>query len=365
MTNYPRVAIIYLSFHSEPYMDDVISALERLSYPKDKVEFVIVDNPHPEYGSSVRYIEETIMTKSGITLPKVTLIANKENNGFAGGNNVGIKYALDNGFDYVFLHNNDAFVASNFLEPLIETMKNDKKIGAAQSLLLLHPETELINSAGNAFHYLGFGYCWDYRKKISQANLPVVKEISYASGAGILMRADLLRQFGGLDEDFFLYHEDLEYSFRLRTAGYKIILVSKSIVYHKYQFGRSITKYFWMERNRFGVLLEFYKLPTLILIFPMLILLELGLMIMSLKGGWWSERVKVYKYWLNKETWRVWLKKRGYIKSIRKISDKKLTKDAVSEILFQEQDMQNPLVLYVGNPIMSIYWWILKAVMFW
>ena len=95
-------------------MEDVISALERLTYPKDRVEFVIVDNPHPQYGPSARYIEETIMPKSGVTMPKVTLIANSANLGFAGGNNVGIKYALDNGFDYVCLHNNDAFVAANF-----------------------------------------------------------------------------------------------------------------------------------------------------------------------------------------------------------------------------------------------------------
>ena len=54
--NYPKIAIIYLSFHSEPYMDDVVSALKKITYPKDRLELVIVDNPHPEYGSSFRYI---------------------------------------------------------------------------------------------------------------------------------------------------------------------------------------------------------------------------------------------------------------------------------------------------------------------
>jgi len=365
MKEFPKVAIIYLSFHSEPYLGDVISSLEKLTYPRDRVEFVIVDNPHPEHGPSVRYIEETIMPKSGVTMPKVTLIANKENLGFAGGNNVGIKYAIDNGFDYVCLHNNDAFVAANFLEPLVDALEKDKTIGAGQSLLLLHPETELVNSAGNAFHFLGFGYCWDYRRKAKDLNLPEVKEISYASGAAILMRADLLKQYGGLDEDFFLYHEDLEYCFRLRTAGYKIILASKSIVYHKYQFGRSITKYFWMERNRYGVLLEFYKWPTLLLIFPMLLVMEIALVAFSIKGGWFDERVKVYKYWSHATTWRLWWKKRKYIKTIRKISERELTKDTVSEVLFQEEAMKNPLLLYVGNPIMTLYWWLIRLIMFW
>ena len=50
----PKIAIIYLSFHCEPYIDDVMSALKKLTYPKDKLAFVVVDNPHPEYGSSIR-----------------------------------------------------------------------------------------------------------------------------------------------------------------------------------------------------------------------------------------------------------------------------------------------------------------------
>ena len=361
----PKVAIIYLSFHCEPYMDDVVSALEKLTYPKDRVEFVIVDNPHPQYGSSVRYIEEAVMPKSGVTLPKVTLLAQQENLGFAGGNNVGIKYSLDNGFDYVVLHNNDAFVASNFLEPIIEVMEKDKKIGAAQSLLLLHPETELINSAGNSMHYLGFGFCSDYRLKVSEVSLPPVKEIAYGSGAALMMRADLLKQFGGLDEDFFLYHEDLEYCYRLKVAGYKTVLVRDSIVYHKYQFSRSITKYFWMERNRYGVLLEFYKWPTLLLILPMLIIMELALILFALKGGWFGERKKVYKYWAQKANWQKWLAKRKHIQKIRVISDREMTHESVSAILFQEKEMANPLLLYIGNPLMEIYWWVLRFIMYW
>lgn len=362
---HPRVAIIYLSFHCEPYLDDVVSALGKMTYPKDRVEFIVVDNPHPQYGSSMSYLEETIMPKSGVSLPKVTLIANQENLGFAGGNNVGIKYAIENGFDYVFLHNNDAFAAANFLEPLVEAMEKNRKVGAAQALLLLHPETELINSAGNVFHYLGFGYCWDYRKKVSEINLSSIKEIAYASGAALMMRADLLKKFGSLDEDFFLYHEDLEYSMRLRVAGYKIILASQSLVYHKYQFGRSITKYFWMERNRYGVLLEFFRWPTLLILSPMLFLMEVGLILFSLKSGWFGERVKVYRYWRQKSTWRIWLKKRKYIQAIRQVSDRELTKDAVSGILFQEKEMENPLVLYAANPLMAIYWRVIRFIMFW
>ncbi|MBI5731744.1 MAG: glycosyltransferase family 2 protein [Candidatus Magasanikbacteria bacterium] len=365
MEKYPRVAIIYLSFHCQPYLDDVVSALEKLTYPKEKVEFVIVDNPHPQYGASVRYINEKIMPKSGGALPKITLIANQENLGFAGGNNAGIKYALAKDFDYVFLHNNDAFVAANFLEPLVEALEKDKTIGAGQSLLMLHPETELINSAGNVAHYLGFGYCDNYRQPIGEISLPAVKEIAYASGAAILMRVDLLRACGALDEDFFLYHEDWEYCYRLRTAGYKIVLARDSVVYHKYQFGRSITKYFWMERNRYGVLLEFFKWPTLVLIFPMLAVMELSLILFALKGGWFNERIKVYRYWADGKNWKTWLAKRERIQKTRQIGDRELTKEMVGVIDFQEKEMTSRVLKYVGNPLMEIYWRALRLIMFW
>lgn len=365
MIKYPRVAIIYLSFHCEPYIEAVASALEKITYPKDRVELVIVDNPHPEFGSSFRFLEEKIMPLSGNRLPRVTLIANEQNLGFAGGNNVGVKYALDNGFDYVFLHNNDAFVAPNFLDPLVEAMEKDKQIGAAQSLLMLYPEKEMVNSAGNVLHYLGFAYCWGYRRKITDLSLPAIKEIDYASGAALLLRADLLKKYGGLDEDFFLYHEDLEYCYRLKCLGYKIVLVRDSLVYHQYEFKRSISKYFWLERNRYAMMLMFFKWKTLFLLAPMGLLAELGLLIMSWRSGWFGERMKMYRYWLKRENWRLWLVKRRRIQGLRKISDKELLKGAVSEILFQEEEVASPVLKYLGNPVMRGYWRLTKHLIFW
>lgn len=366
MPNYPKVAIVYLSFHSEPYIDDVVSSLKKLTYPKDKIEFIIVDNPHPEYGSSVRFIEENVLPMSGGEIPHTTLLPQKENLGFAGGNNVGVDWALANGFDYIYFHNNDGFMAANSLEPIVETMENDKTIGAAQSVMLLHPETDLVNSTGNAFHYLGFGFCDQYRTRFSELKLPAIKEISYASGAALMMRADLIKQYGSWDNDFFLYHEDLEWSFRLRVAGYRIVLVRDSVFYHKYQFSRSITKFYWMERNRYGVMLMFFRWPTLFLLAPIAIALEIGLWLFAIKGGWMQERIKVYKYWLKLSNWPIWLKKRAYIQSIRKINDRDLLKNAKSEISFQEKSMKNVWLVYLGNPVMRLYYWlIVKGLIWW
>jgi hypothetical protein len=364
MESYPRVAIIYLSYNSEPYLDDVIAGLKRLNYPKDRVEFVVVDNAHPEFGSSVRVLREDVLPFSGNEIPHTTILAQEKNLGFAEGNNMGIKWALENNFDYIFLHNQDGFLAGDSLERLVDAMENDKKIGVAQSLVVLHPETNLVNSSGNEFQYLGFGFCGDYKKEVSEIENKI-KEINYASGASLLMRADLLREFGLWDDDFFMYHEDLEYCMRLRAVGYKIVLVPSSIFYHKYQFSRSILKFYWMERNRYGVLLMFFKWPTLLILSPMLLILEGGLWVFAFKSGWLNERLKVYKYWLKTDSWKLWFKKRKNIQKIRKVGDRELLKDASTGIFFQEKSMENPLLKYVGNPVMYLYYWLVIRTLIW
>jgi len=365
MQNYPKIAIVYLSFHCEPYIDDVVSSLKKLTYPKDKIEFIIVDNPHPQHGPSVKFIEENVMPLSGKEIPHTTLLPQTENLGFAGGNNKGVDWAIANNFDYVYFHNNDGFMAANCLEPIVETMEKDKTIGAAQSLMLLHPETDLVNSTGNSFHYLGFGYCNEYRKKVKDLNLPAVKDVSYASGAAFMVSIDLIKKYGAWDKDFFLYHEDLEWSFRLRAAGYRIVMVSDSVFYHKYQFARSITKYYWMERNRYGTMLMFFRWPTLLLLLPMGLALEFGLWFFAWRGGWAKEKAKVYKYWLTPSNWKMWFEKRKYIQRIRKVSDRYLLKHAVSGIYFQDQSTDNPLVNYIANPIMTAYYSVVVKCLIW
>lgn len=365
MNHFPKVAILYLSFHCEPYIGDVVSALKKMTYPKDRVEFVIVDNPHPKYGSSTPYLEDTVLPLSGVELPHVTLLPQKENLGFAGGNNVGIKWALENGFDYVYLHNNDGFVAQTFLEPLVTAMEADKTIGVAQSLVLMYPEAELVNTAGNKYHYLGMAYCGDFRVPKNNLELPPVKKVNYASGAACILRADLLKKFGAWDEDYFLYHEDVEYSYRLKAVGYSAAVVRDSVFFHKYAFGRTVEKYFFIERNRVGFLLSFYKWPTLLVLLPMLFIFDLGLVLFSLRRHWFSSKLRAYLYWLNPLNWGMWMKKRRYIQSIRTISDRQLLADAESVVIFDDSSVKNWLLTYIGNPLLAVYWRLAKTLISW
>jgi len=365
MQNFKKVAIIYLSFHCEPYIDDAVSALKKITYPKDKVEFIIVDNPHPTHGSSVRYLEENVMPMSGKELPHTTLLPQSENLGFAGGNNAGIKWALNNGFEYIYFYNSDGFVAANFLEPLVQAMEDDSSIGAVQSFVILYPDTELINSSGNSFHYLGIGFCNNLRVKAENLNFPKLYETSYASGAAVLMRADLLRQYGLWDSDFFMYHEDIEYCFRLKMAGYKIMVARDSVFFHKYSFGRNQVKFYCIERNRLGVMLMFFKWRTLLMLLPMGLVFEAGILVFSLKQGWFKEKIKSYMYWLKPGSWRLWLKKRAYVQSIRQVTDREMMKTFVGKVVFDERSIKNPVLDFIANPLMDFYWKVVKKLIIW
>ncbi|MCX6781406.1 MAG: glycosyltransferase family 2 protein [Candidatus Magasanikbacteria bacterium] len=360
-----KIAIIYLSFHCEPYIDDVVAAMETVDYPKEDLEFIVVDNPHPQHGLSMPYLEQHVLPKSGLSLPKVTLLPQTENLGFAGGNNVGVRYAIEQNFDYVFFLNNDAYPTQNTFKGLVAAFETDSKIAIAQSLIMLHPERQLINTSGNMIQFCGFGYCRDYRVPLAQRSFRAIEDVPYASGAAFMIPTILCKEFGAWDNDFFLYHEDMEWSLRVKSMGYRVVMVRDSMVYHAYEFARSITKFYWMERNRFGVLLMYLKLPTLVLITPAVVAYELGTYLFALKGGWASEKYKLYDYWRRPENWKMWLGKREKIQKQRSVSDAELTRDWVGYIKFQEARVENPLLSRVVNPVMSAYWWLVKKVLFW
>lgn len=279
---------------------------------------------------------------------------------------MGIRWALEHGYEYIYLLNNDALPEPRFLESLIETMEQHKTIGCAQSLITLFPRTDLLNTRGNAFHFLGFGYSNGYLTPTSQHPTSHHHPIDYASGAGVMLRADLLKKYGLWDEDFWMYHEDLEYSMRLKMHGYSAVCVYDSIIGHKYEFSRSITKFQFMERNRYAVLLMFYKIPTLILLLPALLGVECAMLFFAWKGGWLTQKMLAYKAWLSPKFWRIWLAKRKTLQSTRTINDRTLlSQSTVGEILFQEASTSTPIVKYFANPLLSLYRRIVIAIVWW
>lgn len=290
--------------------------------------------------------------------PEVRLIETGQNLGFAAGNNVAIREAIDGGADYVYLLNHDTEVHPDFLLESVNAMESDSRIGAVQSLLLLHPETELVNSTGNAVHFLGFGYCRDYRRPVKQVDTERIAETTYASGAAVLYRSSALQEVGILDGKLFMYHEDLDLGWRLRLAGYRSVLAPKSVVWHKYEFSRSIKKWYFMERNRYIVLFKNLRLWSLLVLSPSLVATEVLMSLFAFRGGWWKKKLAALLYFFDPNSWAHILRERNRIQSIRTIGDREAMKNFTHEI--RDQEGGNMFVMFVANPLMGMAWKVSK-----
>ncbi|MFA5076209.1 MAG: glycosyltransferase family 2 protein [Patescibacteria group bacterium] len=368
-----KVAIILVNYrdYAEQYLADCLASLRRQDFIGTSKIF-IVDNEAT--AKTVNYL--------ATNAPEAEVITNKENDGWCKGNNDGIKRAITQGFEYFVLLNLDTVVEENWLSELTRTADQAPNWGAIQSRLMLWPEKEKINSVGNSLHYLGFGYSAGGYQKWPMADPfgfaqgrsrwsasperkrgePMASEITYFSGAAVLLKKEALDKVGLFDEEFWMYHDDLDLSWRLRLAGYQIYLAPLSVVYHKYQFSKSIQQYYWMEHNRFICLLTNYKLATGILILPALIIMELGLLFFALLRGFLIEKMRVYGWFLKPSSWSYLIRRKKKISQLRQVKDREIVKYLTGEIKFQEV---NNLALKVANPIFNLYWQVVRRLIFW
>ncbi|MBT5808714.1 glycosyltransferase family 2 protein [Candidatus Uhrbacteria bacterium] len=347
----PKVAIIYLSYNSKPYIDEVFSSLKQLNYPKERLEIIAVDNDSSD-GSADIFRE----------MDGITFFGSKDNLGFAAGNNLGINHALLENVDYVYLLNADAKLHSEAILEAVRLAESDEKIGSVQSLMMLWKQPEILNSTGGMVHFLGFGFVKG-NGSLWQSDIADGSEITYASGAAVLYRASTLRKVGLLDPFLFLYHEDLELGWRIRLTGQKNVLSTKSIAYHDYEFRRSIKKFYWMERNRILVHFSHLQWKTLLLLTPFLIGLEIGLFVFAIKGGWIKEKLLVYRALLSPSSWKYVARKRVESRAIRSVTDKEIVSLFTGKIAHQETS--SFVVDKIANPMLAGVWWGVRKIIRW
>ncbi len=162
--------------------------------------------------------------------PKVELIRNKTNKGYAGGVNPGFQRALEMHALYVAPLNDDAVADPRWLELLVKYLDNHSETGAAASKVMKSDKIHL-DSTGDYYTVWGLPYPRG-RNEVDKGQYDHLTDIFAASGASSLFRVAALREVGLFDEDFFAYYEDVDLSFRLQLAGWKISYVPESVVYH-------------------------------------------------------------------------------------------------------------------------------------
>lgn len=381
---WPKVAVIYLTYNTKDSVVEIprcMTSLEGVRYPLDRWEIICVENPS-SHGASWPFIERDWMPKAGKTLPTITIERNVVDKGYAGANNVGLEIARAHGCDYVFLLNQDTEVDPDFLRNAVARAEADPAVGLVQSFVLLGQSKNRVNSHGNAYHFLGYGFAQGNHALLTEVEAELLREraknpdliVPTATGAALLVRLSMVEQTGLFDGRFYMYHEDMDLSFQARLQGWKVVVDPSSVVYHYYVFSKSIKKFYWMERNRFVFLLSYYKLITLLLISPMFFVVEAGSFLLAIRGGWWREKVRAWRFFFYPSTWRWVLQRRANIQTRRRISDRELLKYATASILFQDggedearirEDINGGLVTRVANPFMNVYWKIVYILIRW
>lgn len=240
---HPRIFVVILNWNGK---DDTLECLEsvlRVDYLNYDV--IVVDNGSCD--DSVNTIQKRF--------PEITILETGENLGFAGGNNVGIRYALKNGADYILLLNNDTIVDSELLKNFMNASQRVQGAGIFGAKIYYYSEPNKIWYAGgkwaeNILHFIHVGKgCIDNGK-----NFNSMTEIDYACGCAFLVKADLLNRIGLLDEKFFLTFEETDLCYRARKEGFKSYFVPEARVWHKVSTafggaGSPLFHYFLM-RNR-------------------------------------------------------------------------------------------------------------------
>ncbi len=328
-------AIIIVNWNGENYIEECLSSLEEQTNKDFDIFFVDNDSSDSSLAIAQKHKSLKIIESGG-------------NFGFAKGNNIAISHAIELGYKYIALINPDTVCDKDALKFLIKAV-GAKNVGGVQSKLKIYG-TDTINTTGNELHYLGFSYCGNY-KEPDNKDLITHTQIGVASGAAVIFKSSVLEKSGLLAEDFFMYQEDTDLSWRIRELGYDIIFEPRSVIYHKYNFGRNKNKFYYVERNRLIYILKNYQLKTLVVLSPVFIITELLMIIYALIDGWPSKKVSGYIY-LAKHFGEI-LKERKSIQSSRKVSDYKLKKYWVTTLRFDE--VSNPL-FYPLNLFFRAYW---------
>jgi len=309
----PRAAIVVVTYQSAKDVDACFGSLAAARL--GGAEVVAVDNASSD-GTPALIRERH---------PGVAVVEAGANLGFAAGNGLGIRRALAAGAEWIYLLNPDTDVDPGFLEEALSVGEADARTAAVQSLLLLHPDRDRVNTAGNEIHFLGFGYCGRYRAP--RASVPdEPREIAFASGAAVLLRASALREVGAFDDVLFMYQEDQDLGLRLRMAGWRARLAPRSLVWHHYRFSKNPRKYFFLERNRYLVLAKNLRARSLVVLAPFLAAAELALLAVAAVGGWLPEKLRADAA-LFSAPLRVHVRaERARVRLLRRISDRELAR---------------------------------------
>jgi len=227
--NYPKVFVIILNYNGKDILLNCLNSVYQLDY--SNFEVVVVDN-----NSTDSSFEEARKKFS-----KAHFIKNNKNLGFSAGNNIAIRWALEKMADYVFLLNNDALIEKSSLKKMINIAERDSKARIFSPIIYNGKSKDVWFDGGNI----------DWLKMRTTHNTCNAKCItsratSYVTGCAMLIKKEVFKKIGLFDEDYFLYYEDADFSWRARKAGLSLKIIPEAKVYHFEKSSENPNKMYWL-----------------------------------------------------------------------------------------------------------------------
>lgn len=330
----PLVSVIILNWNQKGYTLRCLDSLLKTKYKP--LEIILVDN-----GSTDGTVEE-VRKK----FPKVKILANKRNLGYAKGNNQGFKQSRG---EYILLLNNDTEITPNLVERLVEAMELDKQIGVAQAKIYWMSDRSKNDLVGTFLTPTGFVYYFGYGKP-DEPKYMRKRTIFFAKGAAMMIRREVIHKIGLFDEDYITYFEEYDFCWRVWLAGWTVFYIPEAVVYHRLNVTGAMLKrpytVYLTFRNRIATLIKNLSLPYLAWLLPLHLSLCLMVAISyTFRKREWSKAVLSAIVW-NLRVLQKTLKKRSYIQNkLRRISDREILKGnlvspPLSYYLYLTKDMR-------------------------
>lgn len=289
--NYPKVSIIILNWNGLEDTIECLESLRKITYPN--YEVIVMDNASS--GDDVRILREQYGEY-------IHVIANDQNYGYPEGNNIGMRYALGKGADYLLLLNNDTVVDSEFLTEMVKVAESDPSIGIAGSKVYYYHYPNRIQSAGGQIRWwLGIIEVYEAKEDVGQYD--DIAERDFVYGTSILIKKAVVDKIAFLDPYYFFGVEEYDYCTQAKLAGFKIIYVPQSKIWHKVGASKAKlpqfpeTQSLIKKKRGQGDYKYYYRLfrtycPPVLFIFPFMLRVSLvGILLLRLWEGNW-QRIK-------------------------------------------------------------------------
>jgi N-acetylglucosaminyl-diphospho-decaprenol L-rhamnosyltransferase len=260
----PRLSVLVVTYRSEAALEALLGALEREL--RDGDELVVVDNASDDRSAAL----------AGVAGAKV--IRNRVNAGFAAACNQAAEAASG---DLLVLLNPDCVPEPGFREAIARPWGGDWD--AWMGLVL---DGDRVNTSGGVVHFTALAWAGQAGTPAEAARAAAPREVGFLSGACLAIPRATWEELGGFSPAFFMYHEDVDLSLRLRLRGARLGVEPAAVVDHDYAFAKGAAKWRLLERNRWATILRTYPTRLLVPLAPALLALELALWVAALAGGW-------------------------------------------------------------------------------